>query len=199
MRKWLTDRGHALAVRASGPDGHAMVRFVLIHVLLGASVLASYAHGIKTHPDQLDALWGTMPGSLRRLYQVWMLVAAASYFPVAYHFLTHRSTALFGGAVPAASSALVVDGLYVALFVASALWMPLTFHWLGSASQASYLAMRAVLTITAFASYALLGALLTSESRGGIGWYAAVVGHVLFTVQTGLLDPWIWPRYVHAG
>lgn len=180
------------------PDGSGMARFAIIHVVLGAAVLVSYAHGIKANPDQLDALWGTMPSGLRRLYQVWMLVAAGSYFPVAYQFLTHRQAPLFGGAVSASQSAAVVDGLYVALFVASALWMPLTFHWLGSSSRTSYVAMRAVLTITALASYALFAALLTREPRGGVGFWVAVVAQVLFTVQTGLLDPWIWPRYVHA-
>ena len=175
-----------------------MARFVLVHALLGSAVLVSYVHGIRTHPDRLGAIWGTMPAQLKSLYQVWMLVAAASYFPVAYAFLTHRSASYFGGVVPAARGELFVDVTWVALLTASALWMPLTFHWLETSSRAAYVAMRVVLAVTAFASYALLAALLTREPRGGVDWWAAVVGQVLFTVQTGLLDPWIWPLYVQA-
>lgn len=173
-----------------------MTRFIMINVVLGAAVLISYAHGIATHPHQVDALWGTMPAGLRRLYQLWMFVAAAGYFPTAYAFLTHRTTPLFGGVVPAPRSALVVDALYATLLTASALWMPLTFHWLETSSTVAYVAMRAVLTLTALASYVLLAALLTREPRGGTAWWLAVVGHVLFTVQTGLLDPWVWPRFM---
>lgn len=176
-----------------------MGRFVAINVVFGALVLFSYVHGIRTHEAQLDALWGTMPVWLRGLYQQWMFVAAAGYFPTAYAFLTHRNTPIFRGLVSAGKSALVVDGLYAALLIASALWMPLTFQWLETGDVVPYVAMRVVLTVTAFASYALLIALLTREPRGGVGYWLAVVGHALFTIQTGLLDPWIWPRFVHAS
>lgn len=168
-----------------------MARFALIHVLLGAAVLFSYARGLQVHADQVDALWGTMPLALRRTFQVTMLLAAAGYFPSAYAWLTHRDAVALGG-----RGALTIDLLYVLVLLPSALWMPLTFHWLETGSTASYVAMRGVLTLTAIGSYALLAAMLTREPRGGVGYWIAVVGQVLFTVQTGLLDPWIWPLYV---
>ncbi|MFO0695016.1 MAG: hypothetical protein U0230_15765 [Polyangiales bacterium] len=170
-----------------------MLRFVLLNVLGGIAVLGSYAHGIATHPTLVPALWGEMPASLQSVYNVTMLVAAAGYFPFTYVFLRHgRSMTYFG-----TKGLGTIEALYALVLVPSALWMPLTFAWLESPSTPLWLAVRGVLALVAFGSYGLFAALVTAKPRVSTPLFAAaVLGLLAFTLQTGVLDPWIWPLYL---
>lgn len=170
-----------------------MRRFFLMNLVLGAAVLGSYAQGIATHPDlvAVDALWGSMPAGLRSFYEVYMLVAAAAYFPPLVLFLRHREGTVLGG-----RSMATVDALYALVLIPSALWMPLTFAWLENPGPALWYLMRADLALVALGAYAQLAAIWTMKPRVGRGLFAAaMIGQVLFVVQTGLLDPWIWPLF----
>lgn len=167
-------------------------RFALVAVL-GGLVLASYVHGISTHESLVaaDALWGTMPRGLRGFYEAYMFVAAVGFFPPFVVFMRDPEARYLGRGNG------IIDALYVALLVPSAAWMGLTFAWLSSGSTSIYALMRADLFVVAAASYAMLAALVTRSPRApSVLHWSAVVGQTLFTVQTGLLDPIVWPLYV---
>jgi hypothetical protein len=168
-------------------------RFLWINVLGGAAVLASYAHGIATHPAARGDLWGGVPGGLRPLYTVSMLLAAAGYFPLA-GFL------LFGAPETARVAGRfrldLFNALFAAILAGSALWMPLTFAMLEAPSAPLGWAIRAVLAVVGGSSLGVLGALLALEPRGSRFAYGlAVAGCVLFCIQTVLLDAIVWPAF----
>jgi len=169
-------------------------RFVWIQVLGGSAVLASYAHGIATHPATRGDMWGGVPDGLRPLYTVSMLLAAAGYFPLA-GFL------LFGVGPEAARVAGryrfdLFNALFAATLAASALWMPLTFAMLETPSALLWRTIRAVLAVVGAASLGLLGALLTLEPKGSrLAYGLALAGCVFFCIQTALLDAIVWPAF----
>jgi len=163
-----------------------------INVLGGVAVLGSYAQGLSTHPGAVDALWGGVPQGLRTLYTAGMLVAAAGYFAFTQFLLfqLNPDEAQIGKRFGFG----VFNGLYAAILVPSALWMPLTFAWLAHPSGGLWWAIRLVLAVVGLASLGLLEALLTVEPRRPAwAYWLAVAGSIGFCVQTAVLDALIWP------
>jgi hypothetical protein len=160
-------------------------------------VLGSYAHGIATHPGSAGAAWGGVPESLRPLYTVSMLLAAAGYFAFTSFILFRvspralRVAGHFGfGLFPL---------LYLLILVPSALWMPLTFAMLGAPSDALWLAIRAVLALVGLGSLGLVAALLALEPRAPRRhWLLALVGSLAFAFQTAVLDALVWTAFFPA-
>lgn len=176
------------------PIGRDRVLFIAINVLGGLAVLASYAHGLLTHPDTRGAIWGGVPPTLRPLYTVSMLLAAVGYFPFTSFFLLRLdpATVRVGGRLGFG----VLNGLYVTVLVASALWMPLTFAMLEQPGVALWWAIRLVLAAAGLGSVGLLAFLLAIRPQPGGVWYGcAVAGLVCFCFQTALLDAVVWPAY----
>ena len=64
-----------------------------INLLGGAAVLGSYAHGLATHPEGGEALWGGVLPQLRPLYTAGMLLAALGYLAFTYFLLVHLDPA----------------------------------------------------------------------------------------------------------
>ena len=167
---------------------------VWINVVGGAAVLASYVHGLTTHPMTRGEVWGGVPEPLKPLYTISMLCAAAGYFPFTYYILTRidpgsaRIAGRFGYGL--------FHLLYACVLVFSTLWMPLTFVMLESPSPWLWYAIRVTLAVVGIASVGILLALLTLHPRhDGIARGAALVGSVAFCVQTALLDAVVWPAF----
>jgi len=167
---------------------------VWLNVLGGIAVLASYVVGIAMHPDSSGAVWGGVPESLQPLYTASMLLAAAGYFlftSYAFFSLDAQSVRVFGrygfGAI---------NVNYAGILVPSALWMPLTFEMLAAPDRIVWLSIRIVLLIVGAASLALLAAVATAVPPGPKGSRSlAILGAVLFSFQTAVLDAVVWPAY----
>ena len=170
----------------------------VINVLGGVAVLGSYAHGLLTHPDQRDALWGSIPEELRAVYGVTMWLAALGYFLFSYYFVFRirpaevRIGESFGfGAV---------NALYVLVLVPSALWLPLTFAYLAEPSRELWLAIRVDLFLVGIGAVGLMLALFALRPRpSGVSGALAVLGLLLFCLQTAFLDAFVWPAFFVAG
>lgn len=164
-----------------------------INVVGGIAVLGSYAHGIATHPDP-GAVWGGVPLSLQPVYTVSMLAAAAGYlvFTWVVFFRVDPATARLGSrpAYP------LLNGLYVAALLPSALWMPLTFSMLEAPGTATWVAVRLVLFIVGLAALGLIWALVRVAPAPRPLWRGlAILGALAFANQTALLDALVWPAY----
>jgi hypothetical protein len=164
-----------------------------INILGGSAVLASYAHGLASNPLTRGEVWGGVPDSLRPLYTVSMLLAAAGYFAFS-HFIFFRldptKTRIGFGAFGV---------LYALILIPSALWMPLTFAMLEAPSDELWWAIRLTLGLVGVGSLGLLSALLTVRSSGAAGArWVAVVGSVAFCFQTAILDALVWPSFFPA-
>jgi hypothetical protein len=168
--------------------------FILINVVGGIAVLASYVIGIVKEPVLRGQLWGNVPGSLRPVYTAFMFLAAAGYFAFTTYILRHVATGdvrLFGR-----FGMEMAIWLYLLILIPSALWMQLTFSMLENPSNAQWLMVRLDLFAVGSASLALLIGLLTATGEpGSTHYWLAVTGTAAFTVQTLLLDALIWPAY----
>jgi hypothetical protein len=168
--------------------------WLAINVVGGAAVLGSYAHGLATHPDTRNALWGTVPEELKAVYEVTMWLAAGGYFLFSYYFLlrTDPDTVRFGRRFGFG----VVNSLYALIMITSALWMPLTFAYLQGPTAGRWLAVRVDLFGVAAGSLGLMIALFTMAPRAeGLAGVLALLGLLLFALQTAFLDPLVWPQF----
>jgi hypothetical protein len=168
--------------------------WLAINALGGAAVLGSYLHGLATHPETRNTLWGAMPKELQAVYGVTMWLAAGGYFLFSYYFLfrTDPETARFGKRYGFG----LVNALYAVIMVASALWMPLTFAYLQSPEPGLWFAVRVDLFGVALGSLGLLVALFTMTPQAeGIAGVLALFGLLLFSLQTAFLDPLVWPQF----
>ena len=167
--------------------------WLAINAVGGAAVLGSYVHGIVTHPETRNALWGTIPAELQAVYGVTMWLAAGGYFFFSYYFLvrTDADEVRFG---PFGFG--LINALYALIMVTSALWMPLTFAYLENPSPGAWLLVRADLLLVAVGTIGLTIALFTMKPRAeGLAGVLALLGLLLFAVQTAFLDPIVWPQF----
>lgn len=167
--------------------------WLAINVVGGGAVLGSYAHGLATHPDTRDQLWGSIPPELQAVYGVTMWLAAAGYFFFSYQFFIRTDVdevrfGRFGFGL--------VNTLYALIMLAAATWMPLTFAYLETPSTALWLMIRIGLFGVGAGSVGLTIALFTmtpsARSTSGI---LALLGLLFFCLQTAFLDAFVWPQF----
>lgn len=167
--------------------------WLAINVVGGAAVLGSYVHGLATHPDTRNDLWGSIPPELQAVYGVTMWLAAAGYFFFSYYFVvrTDADEVRFGR-----FGFGLINALYALIMVTSAAWMPLTFAYLENPSSDLWLAVRADLLGVGVGSIGLIVALFTMKPRAeGVAGVLALLGLLLFALQTAFLDPLVWPQF----
>lgn len=170
-----------------------MSPFVIVTAILGAAVLASYVHGVRTRPYGISgsALFGRMPAAMRTVYVRMMFVAAAGFFPPFVYFAGHPDVRVLG------ASRTAVELLYALVLVPSALWIGLTYRYLAAPSALRFWLVRMDLFAVALGSLGLVGALVVIEPAPSSGVLACLVASQLaFCVQTVLLDALLWPKYV---
>jgi hypothetical protein len=162
-----------------------------INIIGGAVVISSYVFGLRAQAGGADVLWGGFPTGIRPVYGISMIISALGYLAFRYFTLFRLEPA-----------AVVIAGrfhfsLFYAIFllilIPSALWMPLTNVYVGNASTAVWIAVRAVLLLVGLASIALLWALLALETqRQGAAYWLAVAGSGYFALHTAVLDAVVW-------
>ncbi|MGB8222737.1 MAG: hypothetical protein WCF10_09115 [Polyangiales bacterium] len=169
-------------------------RWLAINVLGGIAVLGSYAHGLITHPETRNLLWGDMPEPLKNVYGMTMWLAAGGYLAFVHYVLFRVDAAevrvgqQFGFGV--------VNVCCAAVVVAAALWMPLTFVYLASPSTGLWALVRADLIVVAIGAVGLIVSYVNLSPRptGGAG-VVTILALLLFALQTAFLDPFVWPAF----
>ena len=167
--------------------------WLAINVVGGIAVLGSYVHGLATHPETRNQLWGSMPPELQAVYGVTMWLAAAGYFFFSYYFLarTDADEVRFGS-----YGFGLINGLYGVIMLCSALWMPLTFAYLDNPTAGLWFAVRVDLLLAGAGSIGLIIALFTMKPRAeGLAGVLALLGLISFALQTSFLDPLVWPQF----
>ena len=168
---------------------------LLIIILVGGiAVLASYVLGPLTQPGAASLLWGGVPQGIRPLYTVGMFLGAGGYFAFTYFILfrvtpdmAHKASRFGFG---------LFNALYAAILLPSALWMPLTLLAAEQSSPALLWLVRLDLWTVAAASLGLLWALLAIEPRQPRWAHRlALVGSILFCLQTVILDAIVWVSF----
>jgi len=83
-------------------------QWLAINVLGGIAVLGSYAHGLITHPQTRNLLWGDMPEPLRNVYGVTMWLATSGYLVFTSCFESMLQRSGWGSGLGSVSSMRVV-------------------------------------------------------------------------------------------
>jgi hypothetical protein len=169
-------------------------QWLAINVVGGVAVLGSYAHGLITHPETRDLLWGDMPGPLQDVYGVTMWLATAGYLVFMYYVLFRVDAAK--ARVGQRFGFGVINACCAAVVIASALWMPLTFVYLDDPSSALWFLIRVDLVVVGIGAVGLIEAFFNLSPRptGGAGM-VTIVALLLFALQTAFLDPFVWPAF----
>ena len=167
---------------------------VVLNVFGGIAVLGSYVAAFSGSAEFQDGLWGGVPESLRALYTINMLLAAAGYFPFTWLFARRTTPAEFRAITGAPYTLLFA--LYALVLIPSALWLPMTARMIASPDPALWLAIRAVLALVGIGSTGILLTAFRYAARRGcrMSW-AAALGAIPFFVQTALLDALVWPAF----
>ncbi|MGB5812934.1 MAG: hypothetical protein WBG86_20545 [Polyangiales bacterium] len=168
--------------------------WLTINLVGGIAVLGSYVHGLVTHPETRQMLWGTTPEELKAVYNVTMLLAAAGYFLFSYVFVVRSDP---DGFRVGAYGFGFVNACYALVLLASTLWMPLTFAYFDTPSPALWAVVRIDLFVVAVGSLGLVIALFAMKPRAtGVSGILALLGLLLFALQTAFLDPIVWPQFI---
>lgn len=168
---------------------------LLIIILVGGiAVLLSYVLGSLTRPGTASLLWGGVPQGLRPFYTAGMFLGAGGYFAFTYFLLFHLTLDM--ARVAGRFGFDLFNALYAAILLPSALWMPLTLLAAEQPSPALLWLVRLDLWTVAAASLGLLCALLAVEpSQPRWAHRLALVGSILFCLQTVILDAIVWVSF----
>jgi len=168
-----------------------------INIVGGIAVIGSYALGLWAHPGQGNELWGGVPGSLRGVYGISMLLSAVGYLLFFYHtvFRMDPPQVRLPWDLPFATFHI----LFVLILLPSAFWMSLTFAWLAAPSTALWIAIRTVLGLVGIGSLMMLAALASLKGLAPDQfWWPSTVGAAVFTFHTLVLDALLWPKLFAA-
>jgi hypothetical protein len=175
--------------RSMHPQKKAMF---VINVLGGAAVIGSYIYGLSAHPGTGDALWGATPNQVRTFYAMSMVLAALGYLAFTYFLLLRADPTM--ARVAKRPGLGLFNWLYVGILVPSALWMPLTWMNIAQSSEGLWFGIRAILVAVGLASIGLMTALVRFRPKVPAWAYRlAVLGSVVFTLHTAVLDALVWP------
>lgn len=168
-----------------------------LNVVGGPLVLLSYWWGATAWPaESVGRLWGGVPESVQPAYTSWMFVAAAGYLAYA-SFLFFRVDAARAEVVGPHGVAVGFGWFNVLLALVlfpSAIWMPLSLHYIEAPGPATWALVVAGLWATGLASLAMIASLARLEPKEPSGhWKAALVGSIAFAGQTFVLDACVWP------
>lgn len=165
-----------------------------INVIGGSAVIGSYIQGLRSHKGQADAAWGGVPARIRPLYTLSMLLAAPGYLAFTQFLLFQIEPDEIE--IARTMGYEVFFGLYAAILIASALWMPFTFSMIERPRRRTWIIIRTVLGIVGIAALTLLAFLCLMEPREPAAFYwGAIAGAWFFCLQTAILDAVIWTAY----
>ena len=162
-----------------------------INIVGGTAVIGSYIFGLNAQSGGASVLWGGVPGNIKPVYGISMILAALGYFAFMYYIffrLTPSEVSIAG-----IFNFSVFYAIFLAILIPSALWMPLTNLYVSNPSPAMWIWIRTVLALVGLASIALVWALLILQTRPpGISYWFAVVGSGYFAFHTAILDAIVW-------
>jgi hypothetical protein len=177
--------------------GTQQIILLVINVVGGTAVIASYIFGLNAQAGGANVLWGSVPAGIRPLYGISMILAALGYFAFLYY--------IFFRLDPAQTSISGVSGftlfhvIFLLILIPSAFWMPLTSSYVANPSMGLWIGIRAVLAIVGLASIALVWALLSLQTKvPAIAYWLAVGGSVYFAFHTAILDAVVWAALFRA-
>jgi hypothetical protein len=121
-----------------------------------------------------------------------MILSAVGYLAFAYFILFKLDSAntLIAGKLGYGFLSI----LFVLILGASALWMPMTYVYIGHSTASIWIGIRVVLLIVGLSSCTLVWALLNLKNgASGLAYWLAIAGSAYFAFHTTVLDALTWP------
>jgi hypothetical protein len=166
---------------------------ILINIIGGIAVIGSYVIGFSTHPGSINSFWGNASKNVQKLYAISMIFSALSYFAFSYLILFKISSDTVN--IFNIFNFNTFSIVYAVMLLASTLWMPLTFSWLNSQSNISWIYVRIVLALVGLSSLFLTILIFGLPHNLGVIYWLAVAGSMYFCFHTLVLDAIIWPTF----
>jgi len=164
---------------------------LIINIVGGAAVIGSYIFGLNTQIGGANALWGGVPGNVRPIYGISMILSALGYFAFIYYILFQLVPDEVSIAGKFGFS--LFYAIFLVILIASAFWMPLTNMYVGNPSVGIWIGVRIVLALVGLASIGLILALLNLQGKTpGVFYWLAVGGSAYFAFHTAILDAIVW-------
>ena len=171
--------------------GTQHIILLAINIVGGAAVIGSYIFGINAQAGGANALWGGVPGNIRPVYGVSMILAALGYFAFMYYIFFRLTPSEVSIAGTFNFSLFYV--IFLVILIASALWMPFTNIYVNNPSTGIWIWIRTVLALVGLASIALVWALLSLQTKvPGVSYWLAIAGSGYFAFHTAILDAIVW-------
>ena len=167
------------------------IGLLVVIVVGGLGVLASYVWGVRGGEGGGAALWGGVPRRIWPVYTGSMFLSVIGFFAVLYYlfFELTPSEVVIGGRVGFA----VFFPIFLLILIPSALWLRSTRFYLDAPGTVRWLAVRAVLFLVGLASIALVWVLFALEvEERGVAYWFAVGGSCYFAFHTFVLDALVW-------
>lgn len=163
-----------------------------IIVVGGLGVILSYILGIRGEKGA-DVLWGGVPKNIRGIYTLSMLISALGYMIFSlYIYLNlgkNNFDNIFGGAK-------IIYITYFLLLLCSALWLPLVKVMVANPKQLIWILIRGTLLVTGIASVVITYLLILAGNKSpNLHYYLSVIGGIIFSVHTLVLDGLFWPSW----
>jgi hypothetical protein len=164
---------------------------VVVNLIGGPGVLATYAWGIETYPVLAPALWGDVPPAAQTPYTANMFVAAAGYLAFTWYLFRYvkpEEVRVFGRGFG------IFNLAYAGILIFSGIWMPLSLYALDTGNASLFplivvdLGLVAVSSLTMLAGLVAIRPLFAPRARR-----IAIIGAVFFCLQTVALDFLTWP------
>ena len=167
------------------------ILLLVVIVLGGAAVIASYVVGLKGKSGAADTLWGGVPPRIRPLFGLSIIISAAGFLAVLYYvfFRMDPTEAVVGGRFGFA----ILFPIFVLILVPSAFWLRMSRQYVDAPSPLNWVLVRTILFLVGLGSIGLTWAFfaLEVEERDAAYW-AATVGSCYLAFHTVVLDALIW-------
>ena len=158
---------------------------LIIYILGGLGVLATYTHGLYTNHENSSLLWGGIPESIRVWYVVGMILAAIGYLFSSYYIFFVNS-----------NNYIYFSLAYILILVPSVFWMPLTFKYIYNQQDFYWFLIKLALFLVAFGSFLCVIFLIYFKPKNlNLSYILGLTGSVLFFLHTFILDSILWPYF----
>jgi len=169
--------------------------FVGINLVGGLTVLSSYLFCFILYPTYSRSLWGSASDQVIMFFVISMFLAASGYVWFTFYLL--KGAKLEDSGFVTIFGTKTINLLYLVVLVCSAIWMPASISFSMGENILAELIIRLVLWMVGLASVGILIYIYKININHGkssfISHMFALLGAIVFTIHTLILDAVIWP------
>ena len=169
--------------------------FVAINLVGGLAVLSSYLFCFILYPTYSRSLWGSASDKVITFFVISMVLAAAGYVWFTFYLL--KGNKLEDSNFGTLFGVKIINLLYLMVLTCSTIWMPASISFSMSENIFVELIIRLILWTVGLSSLGILIYIYNINIDDGkssfLSHMFALLGTMVFTIHTLILDAVIWP------